>query len=143
MAPDFDLVFSLGALIIKMTFLKQNYNLNCILNGIGTILCFKLKYYLISSHLKCSDAIYHFASLSQRTNFLQRIIENSSKMVNLIDFDDDEDDFSDLMPTTGRRSTALSFTDDPGTIRLFQIFGPFLGRFLIENQLVLILRNQL
>ena len=54
-------------------------------------------------------------------------------MVNLIDFDDDEDDFSDLMPTTGRRSTALSFTDDPGIIRLFYFFGPFSGRFLIEN----------
>ena len=49
-------------------------------------------------------------------------------MVNLIDFDntDDEDDFSDLMPTNGRRSTALSFTDDPGTIKLSRIFEQFL-----------------
>ena len=46
-------------------------------------------------------------------------------MVNFVEFDksDDEDDFSDLIPTTGRRSTALSFTDDPGTyqIRLFYV----------------------
>ena len=57
----------------------------------------------------------------------QRIIEIHKKMVNLIDFDntDDEDDFSDLMPTNGRRSTALSFTDDPGTILLSRIFGNF------------------
>ena len=41
-------------------------------------------------------------------------------MVNFVDFDksDDEDDFSEFMPTTGRRSTALSFTDDPGTFKL-------------------------
>ena len=41
-------------------------------------------------------------------------------MVNFVEFDksDDEDDFSDLIPTTGRRSTALSFTDDPGTFKL-------------------------
>ena len=46
-------------------------------------------------------------------------------MVNFVEFDksDDDDDFSDLIPTTGRRSTALSFTDDPGTyqIRLFYV----------------------
>ena len=48
-------------------------------------------------------------------------------MVNLIDFDstDDDEDFTDLMPTNGRRSTALSFTDDPGTILLSQILGNF------------------
>ena len=41
-------------------------------------------------------------------------------MVNFVEFDksDDEDDFSEFMPTTGRRSTALSFTDDPGTFKL-------------------------
>ena len=51
-------------------------------------------------------------------------------MVNFVEFDksDDEDDFSEFMPTTGRRSTALSFTDDPGTIKLrFFMYSPTAG----------------
>ena len=48
-------------------------------------------------------------------------------MVNFVEFDksDDEDDFSDLIPTTGRRSTALSFTDDPGTYQICLFYVNF------------------